>query len=68
MTTLSIATVALVLMVGVAGSIIGGALSGIVVGGKSLGSGLAAMMGAVYGPMAGLAGVFIGLVILHFIG
>ena len=68
MTTVSIATVALVLIVGVAGSMIGGALSGIVVGGRSLGIGLAAMMGAVYGPMAGLAGVFIGLVILHFIG
>ena len=41
-----------------------GAAMGIVLGGKDLGRGLAAMMGAFYGPAAVLPAVAAGLIIL----
>lgn len=45
----------------------GGALGGVLVGGKHIGPGVAAIMGAFYGPMAGLAGVGLGLLVLAVI-
>ncbi len=47
--------------------IIGGAVGGIIVGGKHIGNELAAMMGAFYGPMATVPGILIGLLVLKFI-
>jgi hypothetical protein len=41
----------------------GGALGGIAVGGRVLGNELAAMMGSFYGPLAGVGGVLIGVVV-----
>ncbi len=64
---LSIAGSAVALIVGVMASIIGGALGGIAVGGKALGNELAALMGGFYGPLAGLPGVLLGLVVLALI-
>ncbi|CAE6784394.1 MULTISPECIES: hypothetical protein [Nitrospira] len=43
---------------------LGGAVGGILVGGKVLGNELAAMMGAFFGPVASIPGVFVGLLIL----
>ena len=54
-------------VVGVVCSLIGGALGGVFVGGKDLGAGLAATMGGFYGPLAGVAGVAIGLIVLVLI-
>jgi hypothetical protein len=46
----------------------GGAVGGIMVGGKDLGNELAAMMGAFYGPLAGFLGVMIALVLYALVG
>ena len=50
------------------GSIAGGAIGGVIVGGKALGNELAAMLGGFYGPLAGIAGIVIGLAALAIIG
>jgi hypothetical protein len=50
--------------VGVAASALGGAVGGMMVGGKHMGNQLAAVIGSFYGPLAGLAGVIIGLAVL----
>ncbi|MEZ5829686.1 MAG: hypothetical protein R3D05_00730 [Dongiaceae bacterium] len=50
---------------GIIGSIVGGALGGIVVGGKHIGNELAALMGGFYGPIAGIGGVIVGIVALQ---
>jgi hypothetical protein len=52
------------IVVGFAASMLGGALGGVAVGGKAIGNELAALMGAFYGPLAGVAGVFVGVVIV----
>lgn len=49
---------------GVIASIVGGIIGGILVGAKHIGAELAAIMGGFYGPVAGFAGVAIGLVTL----
>ncbi len=43
---------------------LGGALGGVLVGGKHIGYGLAAMMGVFFGPIAALPGVVVALVAL----
>ena len=48
-------------------AIVGGALAGMRLGGKDLGNGLAASMGAMFGPLAVVPGVLLGLVILKFL-
>lgn len=55
-------------VVGVIASIAGGALGGMAVGGKALGNELAALLGGFYGPLAGVAGVTIGLVVVTITG
>jgi len=45
---------------------VGGALGGVLVGGRHIGYGLAAMMGTFFGPLAALPGVLVALVVLHF--
>ncbi len=65
---MSALTILLVLAVGGAASLIGGALSGVAIGGKSLGNQLAALMGGFYGPLAGIPGIVVGLFILNLIG
>jgi len=64
---LSIVGAAVALIVGVMASIIGGALGGVAVGGKALGNELAALMGGFYGPLAGVPGVLLGLIVLAII-
>jgi hypothetical protein len=65
---ISIIGAAVALIVGTAASIVGGALGGIAVGGKDIGNELAAMMGGFYGPLAGVAGMVLGLIVLAAIG
>ena len=48
-------------------AIVGGALAGIKLAGKDFGNVLAAMMGAMFGPVAVVPGVLLGLIILKFI-
>ncbi|GGI25971.1 MULTISPECIES: hypothetical protein [Bradyrhizobium] len=48
-------------------SIAGGMVGGLIVGGKVLGNELAALLGGFYGPLAGIAGVFVGLIALSII-
>ena len=64
---LSVAGAAVALIVGVMASVIGGALGGVAVGGKALGNELAALMGGFYGPLAGVPGIVIGLLVLALI-
>lgn len=45
-------------------SLAGGAVGGVYTGGKALGNELAAMMGSLYGPLAGVPGVALALLIL----
>ena len=49
-------------------SVIGGAIGGVLVGGKDLGNQLAAMIGGLFGPAGVIPAVIIGLVILRFVG
>jgi hypothetical protein len=42
----------------------GGALGGMLVGGKHIGYGLSAMMGTFFGPIAALPGVLVALLVL----
>lgn len=58
---------ALALALGIIASLGGGALSGIRIGGAALGNQLAATLGALYGIMAGAAGVLVGLAVLQFV-
>jgi hypothetical protein len=55
------------MIVAIALSIGAGAFAGLRLGGKDLGSGLAASMGALYGPLAAVPGIFLGLMILSFV-
>jgi hypothetical protein len=55
------------MIVAIALSIGAGAFAGLRLGGKDLGSGLAAAMGALYGPMAAVPGILLGLIILSFV-
>lgn len=64
---LTVVTVAIWAAVAFISGAIGGAIGGMLVGGRHIGHELAAMMGAFYGPVAALPGVFIGLVILMLI-
>lgn len=50
--------------IGAGASVLGGALGGMIVGGKHMGHQLAAVIGSFYGPLAGLAGVGIGLAVV----
>ncbi|MBO0750992.1 MAG: hypothetical protein J2P53_02705 [Bradyrhizobiaceae bacterium] len=52
------------LAVGIAASVAGGALGGVLVGGKALGIERAAMMGSFYGPLAGSGGIALALLAL----
>ncbi|MCB1056435.1 MAG: hypothetical protein KDD11_13115 [Acidobacteria bacterium] len=54
--------------VGLVASIAGGAIGGIVTGGKALGNELAATMGAFYGPIGGFHGTLIALLVFYFLG
>jgi hypothetical protein len=67
MTSLSLLDTVIALVAGIASSVAGGALGGILVGGKALGNELAAMMGGFYGPLAGSGGVALALVALKLL-
>lgn len=45
---------------------LGGALGGILVGGRHIGYGLSAMMGTCFGPVAALPGVLVALLALNW--
>jgi hypothetical protein len=57
----------ILLLIGTAASVAGGALSGIVIAGKELGAELAGMMGAFFGPLAGATGIAAGLLVLALV-
>ncbi|ODR98207.1 hypothetical protein AUC69_09850 [Methyloceanibacter superfactus] len=65
---LSIVGAAVALIAGAAASLVGGAIGGVLVGGKALGNELAALMGGFYGPLAGVPGLVVGLIVLALIG
>jgi hypothetical protein len=48
-------------------SIAAGAVGGMALGGKDLGNTLAALMGAMYGPVAAVPGILLALIILAFL-
>lgn len=55
------------LVLGVAASIAGGSVGGLLIGRKVFGNELAALVGGFYGPLAGIPGVIVGLVVLAII-
>ncbi|MCL2429037.1 MAG: hypothetical protein FWD12_07370 [Alphaproteobacteria bacterium] len=67
MVALPLGDTVIALAIGVVASVAGGALGGILVGGKALGNELAAMMGSFYGPLAGSGGVAVALLALKFV-
>jgi hypothetical protein len=48
-------------------SIAAGAVAGMALGGKDLGNSLAALMGAMYGPVAAVPGILVGMIVLALI-
>jgi hypothetical protein len=66
--SLTLVTAASGLLCGLVASVVGGAAGGVMVGGKALGNKLACLMGGVFGPLAGVTGVAIGLLALMFVG
>jgi hypothetical protein len=58
------ATIIIAILIGTATSLAGGALGGVIIGGKDLGVKLATMMGAFYGILGGLPGVIAGLALI----
>jgi len=64
MTSLSVEVAALAFVIGLAASVVGGALGGVIVGGKALGNQLAGTMGGFFGPLAGGGGLILGLIVL----
>ena len=54
-------------VVGLVASIAGGAVGGILTGGKHLGNEVAGMMGAFYGPIGGFHGTLIALLLFYFL-
>ena len=65
---MDINTLIIAATVGVIASALGGAVGGVIVGGKSIGNEIAAMMGSFYGPLAGIGGVALGLAVLVLTG
>jgi len=57
-------TVAVWTVLSVPLSVAGGALGGMVLAGKDLGNGVAAMMGGMFGPVAATPGILLGLALL----
>lgn len=64
---LNIVSIVLLSLLATVLAIAGGALAGMKLAGKDLGNALAAMMGALFGPVAVVPGVLLGLIILKFI-
>lgn len=48
-------------------SVAGGAAAGVKLAGKDLGNELAALMGAMFGPVAATPGILVGLIVLAFV-
>lgn len=61
---MDIATLLPALALGVIASVLGGAIGGVLVGGRQIGNEIAAMMGSFYGPLAGFGGVLLGLAVV----
>lgn len=59
---------ALCVGLGAIASVAGGVVGGVAVGGKVLGNQLAALLGAFYGPLAGVGGCVLGLLVLLVAG
>ena len=64
---LTVATIAFWTTVSILLSIVGGALAGMTLAGKDLGHSLAAMVGALFGPVAAGPGILVGLIVLSLI-
>lgn len=61
-------TMLIALGLGTLAALLGGAASGIVIGGEALGKEMAGAMGGLYGLLSGGAAVLLGLVVLSFVG
>jgi len=64
---LSVVTIILWTVLAFLLSVAAGAVAGMKLGGKDLGTSLAAMMGGMYGPVAAAPGILLGLIILAFV-
>ena len=64
---LTAVTIILWTLIAIIVSIAAGALAGMQLAGKDLGNSLAALMGAMYGPVAAVPGILVGLIVLAFV-
>lgn len=64
---MTITVLLIALAAGILASVIGGMIGGMIVGGKHIGYGVASWMGGFYGPVAGIAGIIIGLAVVYFL-
>lgn len=64
---LTIVTIVMWTLLSIVLSVAGGALAGLVLARKDLGASLAALMGAMYGPVAAVPGILAALIVLAFI-
>jgi hypothetical protein len=60
-------TIILWMVLSIVLSIAGGAVAGLILARKDLGASLAALMGAMYGPVAAVPGILAALIVLAFI-
>jgi hypothetical protein len=60
-------TITLWMVLSIVLSIAGGAVAGLILARKDLGASLAALMGAMYGPVAAVPGILAALIVLAFI-
>lgn len=65
--SLGVGAIALWTVVAAALAMAGGAMAGMWLAGKDLGQPLAAMMGAMFGPVAAVPGILLGLIILSLL-
>lgn len=64
---LGIATIIVWTLIATVLAMAGGAIAAVQLAGKDLGNPLAALMGVLFGPVAAVPGVLIGLIVLSFI-
>jgi hypothetical protein len=64
---MSVPAAILAIVIALVASIGGGAIGGVAIAGKDLGRELAATMGGFYGPLAGVGGVFLGIIVVAIV-
>ena len=64
---ISLSTMWSYFLVAILAGLLGGSIGGVLIGAKHMGTQLAALMGAFFGPIAALPGIVIALIIIAFV-